>query len=477
MKKLTKYIPRKSISLTKRPRKTTEYSVLESYFIKVFDHEVKVEILSDGEKGYYVLHEPNLNENEKKLLRELMLRFYETLTEPKLPGNLRYHFLKEIKGLGFITPLTYDDNLEDIYISPHRVYVVHKKYGTLITNLSVNNESLREWCQSILSKLGIGISIKKQLRRFSYKNLRIDVTIGEQQPNYFVTIRVLPKVPPTPIDLIKLNTIDEWVFALLTLFILAKKTILIIGPPAAGKTVLMWSFLQTLPLCKIVIIQYVNEIYLPDIYPVEYLVPSRGLTTYDLIEEALRGKSPSYLVLAEIHGREGYSWAQVGRSKLGTMSTFHASDIKKAITSLTAPPISIPKDLLLSALDVVIRIKKYEFGRRRFRRVVDIFLVNGKNLLKVCSLMSLKHEEFLISPTTVFDHIVRVEDLPFECNDLDEVMYDLARLARYCLKRNINGTNFTRLLWKYYQNPRFARSLSVRLKKPKTLLPEIIKVR
>ena len=56
--------------------------------------------------------------------------------------------------------------------------------------------------------------------------------------------------------------------------------------------------------------------------------------------------------------------------------------------------------------------------------------------------MSLKHEEFLISPTTVFDHIVRVEDLPFECNDLDEVMYDLARLARYCLKRNINGTNF-----------------------------------
>ena len=96
----------------------------------------------------------NLQVNERKLLNDiqdfLFLRLSQNPTNTKLGTDyiktLSNKFLREIVGYGKIDSLIKDDELEEIMIIGVNkpIYVYHRKYGMMKTNLIYDNEQEQE---------------------------------------------------------------------------------------------------------------------------------------------------------------------------------------------------------------------------------------------------------------------------------------------------------------------------------------------
>lgn len=210
---------------------------------------------------------------------------------------------------------------------------------------------------------------------------------------------------------------------------------------------------------KIVLIQEVPEIRLPPLWPLEELGPYRpGISSdvvipiHRIIEDALRGKSPGYIILGEIHQEEGYAWAQLGRTKKGTLATFHADNPKTAVLALTSRPISIPKPLLFAALDFIVVMKSIRTRGAMKRLVGEIYVLekDGATLLKIVEAVD-AGRTWRVSPISKIAHLLDPYQLP---DTPEEVYLAFARLVRYAIGKGFTAyEKFTRLLWRYYANP------------------------
>jgi len=437
-----------------------KFKLLEEYSID----KIKVRIVSTAEARYYLIDEPFLNKEEEKELYKMILDTKITLVEPDIKNEkIKYYYKREVKGFGAIDVPVKDPEIEDIYAAPGRVCVRHRKYGVLITNIVLKDVECKALVQRLIRKAGWSITIGDSLKRMPLEGMRLDVTIGELNEvsvKYYATIRKFPQNPYSAAHLIANGTMNEWVFAYLATLVLNKRTGLIIGPVGSGKTTLLWSLIGVIPLEKIVLIQEVPEIRLPSLWPLEELGPYRpGISSdvvipiHRIIEDTLRGKSPGYIILGEIHQEEGYAWAQLGRTKKGTLATFHADDPKAAILALTSRPISIPKPLLFAALDFMVVMKNIRTCNTVKRLVSEIYVLekDGKTLLKIVEAVD-AGRAWRIVPISKIAHLLD----PYQLPDTPEKVYlAFARLARYAIDKGfIVYEKFTRLLWRYYANPK-----------------------
>ena len=318
-----------------------------------------------------------LSDEARKLIKKGLPKIPEEAIEFSV-----IFILNEMLGLGNIEFLLADENLEEVVInnSKEPVWVYHKKYGWLITNLIVDSEEqIKNYASIVGRRVGRQITVLNPLMdAHLISGDRVNATLFPiSTKGNTITIRKFRRKPWTITDFIENKTLDYNIAALLWLAVQYEISIIIGGGTASGKTSLLNVILPFVPPTqRIVSIEETRELNLPKFLhwvPMTTRSPNpegKGeVDMIDLLVNSLRMR-PDRIVVGEVRRREE---AEVLFEALNTghsvYSTLHANTAEEAFRRLTSPPIDLPKDLIRSLPLFAIMFRQ---RRKNIRRLFEV---------------------------------------------------------------------------------------------------------
>ncbi|MEE1337040.1 CpaF family protein [Methanobrevibacter sp.] len=342
----------------------------------------------------------NFQVSEEKLLNDikgfLFLRLNGKAQDNDVPNEyldrLSRKFLRDIIGYGAIDPLIQDDELEEIMIigTGKPIFVYHREYGMMKTNLRFNDESeLRDLIDSIARQINRRIDQESPiLDGRLIDGSRINATIppvSADGPS--LTIRKFRRDPLTIIDLINSRTISLDLAGFLWLCIdglgVKSANAIISGGTSSGKTTTLNALSAFInPNERIITIEDTLELQIPHEHVIRMEtrpanVEGKGeLTMNDLVKNSLRQR-PDRIIVGEVRANEAitlFTALNTGHSGFGTL---HSNDARETITRLTNEPMSVP-EIMIQAIDFIIMQNRiYTPSGVSFRRISEVAEVVG----------------------------------------------------------------------------------------------------
>ncbi|MBI2652441.1 CpaF family protein [Candidatus Woesearchaeota archaeon] len=330
----------------------------------------------------------DVQEQFKDKILKLLAKYFPNADKKTMDMLINY-ILQQNIGLGNLDILLKDTNLEEIVINNAKepVWVYHRRYGWLKTNVLVPNESrIRHYSTIIGRDVGKEITILNPLMDAHLKTGdRVNATLSPiSSKGNTMTIRKFAVKPWTITDFIKEKTISYEGAALLWMAVQNELSIIVAGGTASGKT----SMLNVIsnffpPNQRIISMEDTRELMLPSILhwvPLETRLPNPegkgGIEMLDLVVNSLRMR-PDRIIVGEIRRKREaevlFEAMHTGHSVYGTL---HANNVRETIIRLTNPPIDLPKQLLSALSLVVVQHINRRTGRRRTLQIAEI-LPNG----------------------------------------------------------------------------------------------------
>ncbi len=297
-----------------------------------------------------------------------------------LVGNLIHKMI----GLGDIEFLLQDANLEEIVVngSAEPIWVYHKKYGWLKTNLKFSSdEKIYNLMSAIGRKVGRQITnLNPLMDAHLYTGDRVNCTLFPiSTTGHTMTIRRFSRDPWTIVKLIdpRIGTLSPEIASFMWLCIQYELNVLVVGGTASGKTSLLNALVPFIPPNqRIISIEDTREIELPKFLhwvPLSSRQPNAegkgGVTMLDLLANSLRMR-PDRIIIGEIRrSKEAEVMFEAIRTGHSAYATFHADKAEEAYNRLINPPINLPEPSL-SALHCM--IVQYRHRRRGIRRTLEV---------------------------------------------------------------------------------------------------------
>uniref|UniRef100_A0A7C2BM91 Flagellar protein FlaI n=1 Tax=Thermosphaera aggregans TaxID=54254 RepID=A0A7C2BM91_9CREN len=300
---------------------------------------------------------------------------------------VKYHLIRDKIGVGIIEPFLRDPYLEDISAKGiGNIYVVHKIFGSLETNIGFQSEDeLDEFIIKLGEKIGKPISRARPVVDATLPDgSRINIVYGTDVSLFGsnFTIRKVAKTPISVTQLIKWNTFNEYAAAYMWMMLAEGMSAFICGETASGKTTALNALAVFIrPNYKIVSIEDTAEVVLPHKNWVRELTRDTGkqessVTMFDLLRAALRQR-PNYIIVGEIRGAEGNIAFQAMQTGHPVLSTFHAANLERLLQRLTNPPISVPKTNLDTLNIAWFQSSVYDKRGMLVRRMITINEIIG----------------------------------------------------------------------------------------------------
>ena len=398
----------------------------------------------------------NLTDKDKEeILLDLLL---STIKRYKIKYNkesllkIFYYLWRDMIGLEKVEPLMHDPFIEDISCDGYDIpiYVNHRKYGILRTNISFTKNELERFVIKLAQKSGKYISYAEPLLDATLPDgSRINATyssdVTTRGPTF--TIRKFRKEIMSIIDLIKNNTLSIDIAAYFWWAIENRANVIIAGETASGKTTLLNAIAMFIPPnAKIVSIEDTREIqlyhenWIPALTREGFYIEGKKygeITMYDLLKESFR-QNPDYIIVGEVRGQEAYVMFQGMASGHAALTTMHADSIQSIIRRLTTPPINLPKDLL-ELLDVavfMVRARNISPSARRVREVVEVGKMSGDHLeISKIFVWNPVQDSFELVNRSVLTQ--ELEQRVGSIKDFEEDLEKKSKVLNYLLKRNI----------------------------------------
>ena len=305
--------------------------------------------------------------------------------------KILYHAEKDLVGFGHIDALMRDPNIEDISCDGVKkpVYVWHRKYESIETNLTFNtDEELDNLVVKLVHMAGKHVSSAFPIVDASLPGKHRLAVCYRREVTPFgtaFTIRKFREDPYSIIDLINLGTFSEEMAAYFWLCLENRASIMVLGGTAAGKTTALNALACLIkPGSKIITIEETAELNLPHenwvslIARQSYGLGASGVgevTLFDLVKTSMRHR-PDILIVGEVRGQEAYVLFQALATGHGGMCTMHAEDLDSAVKRLTQKPMDIaPAYIPLMNIVLTVRrvhLEKRKGERRAHRRVVYV---------------------------------------------------------------------------------------------------------
>lgn len=356
------------------------------------------------------LHSELLNEIDERdlfgaadhALAEAVTEFVESvLAEQDLPLNeaerkqLGDDLLEETLGIGPLAPLLSDPAISDILVNRFdQVYI--ERFGKLEkTGISFrDNDHLVRIIQRIAGSVG---------RRVDESSPMVDARLPDGS-------RVHATLPPVTLDgptlsirrfgrnrlrrsdLLKLAMFSPQMMQFLELAVVGRQNLLISGGTGAGKSTFLAALCEAIPPGeRIITIEDAAELTLDQqhIIRMETRPPNiegRGrISQRELVINALRMR-PDRIIVGEVRGAESLDMLQaMNTGHEGSLTTIHANSPRDALSRLetlvlmagTELPSKAIREQIVSALDVVVHIKRYEDGVRRVESIAEITGLEG----------------------------------------------------------------------------------------------------
>ena len=353
-----------------------------------------LKVLEDGIRELINLSYINTNNRDTVLLyleKNMKILLTELAIDLSMDSYLKimYYIYRDFVGLNELEPMMNDYFIEDVECngvnSP--VYLVHRKYRNIRTNLIYNDiHKLAGFVEKLAQKCGKYVSYAEPLLDGSLPggdrvNATYTIDITSKGPTF--TVRRFFKTPWSPIQLIQKGTVSAEILAYLWMLIEYENSFMVIGGTGTGKT----SFLNAIaffipPQARVVTIEDTKELQLEH----ENWLPSVaragvGLTNlvgvkygevslFDLLRASFRQR-PDYIIVGEVRGKEAFILFQAMASGHPSIATMHAESVSTLVRRLTTPPIELSGSLIETMAAVVV-MQQSKIKGKEVRKVASV---------------------------------------------------------------------------------------------------------
>ncbi len=333
------------------------------------------------------------NERKANFIRDIIDKYVieKSLAISNLDKEkIFYYIFRDFVGYGPIQVMMIDPDIEDISCDGPRlpVFIYHRRYGSMKSNVQFeSDEDLDTYVVWIVQKSGKHISVANPMVDCSLPDSsRLQATLSREvtKRGSTFTIRRFKESPFTPLDLVKLKTLDKKMLSFLWLAVEHGMSAFVVGGTASGKTTTLNTLLLFIPPGKkIISIEDTREINIPHenwipavtkpgIGEVNPITNKRvgEVNMFDLLVATLRQR-PNYIVVGEVRGQEAYTVFQAMATGHTAYTTFHADEIRAMVHRLESEPINLPR-VMLTSLDLVILQGQVKVEGKLTRRIKDI---------------------------------------------------------------------------------------------------------
>lgn len=303
--------------------------------------------------------------------------------------------LEETLGVGPLASLMADPAVTDILVNgPDQIYV--ERFGRLeqTTVRFRNDEHLVRIIQRIASRIG---------RRVDESSPMVDARLPDGS-------RVNATIPPVTIDgptlsirrfgrvrlrcedLLRLGMLSADMAMFLEMVVKARRSLLISGGTGAGKSTFLGAISESIPASeRIITIEDAAELVLDQTHVVRMetrpsnIEGSGRITARDLVMNSLRMR-PDRIIVGEVRGAEALDMLQaMNTGHDGSLTTIHANSPRDAIarleTMVLMAGIDLPsrgiREQIVSAIQIVIHVRRFEDGVRRVESIAEITGIEG----------------------------------------------------------------------------------------------------
>ena len=323
------------------------------------------------------------------------------LRDENLPLNeaerrqLTDDLLEETIGVGPLAPLMADPAVTDILVNgPNQVYI--ERFGRLEeTDVRFRDtDHLLRIIQRIAARVGRHVDEASPMVDARLPDgSRVNATLPPVAlDGPALSIRRFGRRRLRRTDLLRLGMFSPDMVTFLELAVQLRKNILISGGTGAGKTTFLGAVAEAIPPTeRIVTIEDAAELILDQRHLVRMEtrppnVEGKGrITTRDLVINSLRMR-PDRIIVGEVRGPEALDMLQaMNTGHDGSLTTVHANSPRDALARLETMVLMAGVDLpsrsireqIVSALSLIVHVRRYEDGVRRVASIAEIVGLEG----------------------------------------------------------------------------------------------------
>ena len=402
----------------------------------------------------------------------LLSKHFPTLSEAD-KKVLTAYLLQNSLGLGDLEPLMHDNALEEVAInsSAEPVWVYHKKYGWCKTNVHLKNEeSIYDISAMIGRRIGKQINtLNPVMDAHLSSGDRVNATMFPVSSfGNTITIRKFSRNPWTIPYLIELNCISPQVAGLIWLCMQNELSLLVAGGTGSGKTSFLNAISCLIPANqRIISIEDTRELTLPTFLqwvPMVTREPNaegKGeITMLNLLVNSLRQR-PDRIIVGEVRKqREAEILFEAMHTGHSVYATLHADNAAEAVTRLTTPPISMPRESLSALAGVVVQFRHRRLNIRRTLEFAEVQKGGDINSLYRWDVKSDKIAEVgkMVSLSATLSLYAGLTQ-----REIDQDVSDKAKIFSWMVKKGYKSVNTVgALVSQYYMNPDAVVSLATK---------------
>jgi pilus assembly protein CpaF len=342
-----------------------------------------------------------LGQNEQELARAVGEFVERVLAEEDMPLNeserrkLGEDLLEETLGVGPLAPLMADPAVTDILVNRYDLVFIERFGQIERTEVRFRDtEHLTRIIQRIAARVG---------RRIDEASPMVDARLADGS-------RVNATLPPATLDgptlsirrfgrqrlrrddLLKLGMFSAEMRQFLEMVVRERKNLLISGGTGAGKSTFLGSLAEAIPgRERVITIEDAAELVLDQEHVIRMEtrpanLEGRGrILPRDLVINSLRMR-PDRIIVGEVRGPEALDMLQaMNTGHDGGMTTIHANSPRDAVARLETMvlmagmelPSRAIREQMVSALDFIVHIRRYDDGHRRVESIAEITGIEG----------------------------------------------------------------------------------------------------
>jgi len=301
----------------------------------------------------------------------------------------------ETIGLGPLAPLLADPAISDILVNgPDQVYV--ERFGRLeLTSIRFRDaDHVVRVIERIAARIGRRIDTAWPMADLRLPDgSRVNATLPPVTlDGPTISIRRFGRRRLRRDDLLANGTVSPELMEFLMLAVRSRKNVLISGGTGAGKSTLLGVLAEAIPHTeRVITIEDTAELILDQEHIVRMEtrpanVEGRGrIDARDLVINALRMR-PDRIIVGEVRGGEALDMLQaMNTGHDGGMCTVHANSPRDALARLetmvlmagTELPSRAVREQIVSALHLVVHVRRFEDGVRRIESIAEITGLEG----------------------------------------------------------------------------------------------------